>query len=126
MRASLLTALRWACLALILSSAAHAQAPGERARALEGRIIDRFSGQGLQGLTVRLYDAAGTLMDLTHTDEAGKYRLDLGVLNPDEHQAISTFHIEVREDADHAVTGALSEGTSRDGPVIRYRVMSLP
>jgi len=124
MRAIAIAAVTCACLAL--SAVAHAQAPAERARALEGRIIDRFSGKGLEGLTVRLYDAAGTMMDLTHTDGTGKYRLDLGVLDPSEYAALSTFHIEARDEADHAIEAPLSEGTSRDGDIIRYRVLSLP
>ena len=64
---------------------------------VEGRILGRTGNQGLSGVTVRLLDPDGVMMEVTKTDKRGFFKIDLGTLDNAELKSIKKFSLEVTD-----------------------------
>jgi hypothetical protein len=116
----------FAILALLMTASAVAQQAPPRPRALEGRVIDKFTGLGLNEVVVRLFSPQGVLMDIVETDGSGLYRLDLGVLDRTDFAVLDKFYVEVTDDRERTARAELDDASQSQPGVLVLPVLSLP
>jgi hypothetical protein len=111
---------------LVAATAAPAQEAAPHPRALEGRVVNKFSGLGLGKVVVRLFSPQGTLMDITDTDKSGLYRLDLGVLDRGDFAVLDKFYVEATDNQHRTGRAGLADATETRPGVLVLPVLSLP
>jgi hypothetical protein len=116
----------FAMLAFLTAASAMAQQAPPHPRALEGRVVDKFTGLGLNEVVVRLYSSQGTLMDIVETEGSGLYHLDLGVLDRSDFATLDSFYVEVTDKQGRKARIGLVEASSSQPGVLVLPLLSLP
>ena len=97
-----------------------------RAEKIKGRFITRYGGQGLAGVSVSLYDAQRTLMDVTESDADGYFILDLDVFDDIKRESIARSYLEVTDVNGRKTRIKLSDVIVSYSRIIKLKVIPLP
>ncbi len=97
-----------------------------QAEEIKGRFIARYGGKGLAGVSVSLYDAQRTLMDVTESDADGFFTLDLGVFDNVERKLIANSYLEVIDVKGRKTRVKLSEVILSYARIIKLKDIPLP
>ena len=97
-----------------------------RAEKIKGRFIARYGGQGLAGVSVSLYDAQRTLMDVTESDADGYFTLDLDVFDDIKPESIARSYLEVTDVNGRKTRIKLSDVIVSYSRIIKLKVIPLP
>ena len=63
---------------------------------LTGRIVSSSGSRGISGISVKLLDREGTVMDVVETGKNGEYVLDLGVLDSVTPTSVKALYLEIK------------------------------
>ena len=97
-----------------------------QAEKIKGRFIARYGGKGLAGVSVSLYDAQRTLMDVTESDAEGFFILDLGVFDNIERKVIASSYLEVVDVKGRKTRVKLSDVILSYARIVKLKDIPLP
>ncbi len=97
-----------------------------QAEKIKGRFIARYGGKGLAGVSVSLYDAQRTLMDVTESDADGFFILDLDVFDNVERKVIASSYLEVVDVKGRKTRVKLSDVIRSYARIITLKDIPLP
>ncbi len=81
-------------------------------RQIEGRIVNRASGNSVAGATVKLLDPDGIMMELAKTDKKGFFTISLDTLDNDEIKSIKKFSLEVTDTKGRSARHSLAKAAT--------------
>ena len=97
-----------------------------QAEKIKGRFITRYGGHGLAGVSVSLYDAQRTLMDVTESDADGYFTLDLDVFDDIKRESIVRSYLEVTDVNGRKIRIKLSDVILFYARVVKLKDIPLP